>query len=283
MGQFRDLMDRDLTIRGYSDRTRKTYLAQVRNLVRQYMIPPDQLTIEQINQYQHYLTDDRKLSWSSFNVAVAAIRFFYRTTLNRDWDIRRIPYQKKARQLPIVLGREELVALFAAVENLKHRAVLMTTYSAGLRLSEVLHLLVTDIDADRKVIRVRQGKGRKDRYVMLSAQLLEMLAAYREAIRPERWLFPGDKPGRPLSSRAVQRVVVKAREKAGIRKRVTPHTLRHTFATHLLENGTHVRAIQLLLGHKSLKTTTVYMHVADTYITDTRSPLDTLPPIDPPA
>lgn len=278
MGKFRDLMEQDLKIRGYGERTQKTYLAQVRDLVRYFMVPPDQLAIEQINQYQRHLTEERKLSWSSFNIAVCAIRFFYRVTLRRDWDIRRIPYQKKARRLPVVLGREEIEALFAAIENVKHRAVIMTVYSAGLRLSEVVHLLITDIDVDRKVIRVHQGKGRKDRYVMLSARLVKVLAVYREAVRPRHWLFPGERPDRPLSGRAVQRALARACEKAGIGKRATPHTLRHCFATHLLEDGAHIRALQLLLGHKSLTTTTIYTHVADTYITDTQSPLDTLPP-----
>ena len=278
MGKFRDLMEQDLKIRGYGERTQKSYLAQVRHLVRYFMVSPDQLAIEQINQYQRYLTEERKLSWSAFNVAVCAIRFFYRVTLRRDWDIRRIPYQKKARRLPVVLGREEVEALFTATENLKHLAVLMTLYSAGLRLSEVVHLLITDIDVDRKVIRVHQGKGRKDRYVMLSTRLVKVLAIYREAVRPQHWLFPGERPDQPLSGRAVQRALAKACEKAGIGKRATPHTLRHCYATHLLEDGAHIRALQLLLGHKSLTTTTIYTHVTDTYITDTKSPLDTLPP-----
>lgn len=281
MGRFRDLMERDLSIRGYSERTCKTYLAQVRNLVRHYMVPPDELSIEQINAYQGHLVQDRKLSWSSFNIAVCAIRFFYRVTLGRDWDIRRIPYQKKRRRLPVVLSREELVALFAAFENLKHRAIFMVVYSAGLRLSEAVNLQAGDIDVGRKTIRVRQGKGRKDRYAMLSDQIVEMLAAYREAVRPDAWLFPGEVPGRPISARAVQRAIVRARRRAGLEKAVTTHTLRHSFATHLLEDGVHIRAVQLLLGHKSLRTTAVYTHVTDAYLRETKSPIDRLPPAPP--
>ena len=279
MGRFRDLMEQDLKIRGFSEKTRKTYLAQVRDLVRHFMIPPDRLTIEQINEYQRHLVEVRKLSWSSLNIAVCAIRFFFRTTLQRDWDVRRIPYHKKARRLPEVLSRDELVALFAAVENMKHRAILMATYAGGLRLGEVRNLRVPDIDVGRKAIRVRQGKGRKDRYVMLSSLLAEVLTTYRELTGVDDLLFPGERHDRPISERAVQRLVARARLKAGIRKRVTPHTLRHCFATHLLEGGTHIRAIQLLLGHRSLRTTTTYTHVADTYIRDTQSPLDRLPPI----
>ncbi|MBF8288100.1 MAG: integrase family protein [Candidatus Rokubacteria bacterium] len=282
MGKFRDLMERDLKIRGYGERTCKTYLAQVRDLALHYMLPPDELTIEQINAYQGHLVQDRKLAWSSFNIAVCAIRFFYRVTLGRDWDVRRIPYQKKQTHLPVVLSREEMVALFTAIANLKHRAIAMVIYSAGLRVSEAAHLLVGDIDVGRKAIRVRQGKGRKDRYAMLSDQIVEMLAAYREAVRPDAWLFPGDIPGRPISTRAVQRAMARARQKAGLVKGVTPHTLRHSFATHLLEDGVHIRAVQLLLGHKSLKTTTIYTHVTDAYLRDTRSPIDRLPPAAPP-
>jgi len=162
---------------------------------------------------------------------------------------------------------------------MKHRAILMATYAGGLRLGEVRNLRVPDIDVGRKAIRVRQGKGRKDRYVMLSSLLAEVLTTYRELTGVDDLLFPGERHDRPISERAVQRLVARARLKAGIRKRVTPHTLRHCFATHLLEGGTHIRAIQLLLGHRSLRTTTTYTHVADTYIRDTQSPLDRLPPI----
>ena len=238
------------------------------------MRAPDQLTIEDINRYQLYLTENKKVSWSYFNQAVCAIRFFYLVSLQMKLDIRHIPYQKTGRKLPEILSREEIESLFNVTTNIKHRSILMTTYSAGLRVGEVLNLRASDIDSQRMVIRVEQAKGRQDRYVMLSEKLLPTLREYWERYKPRLWLFEGRCPNQQLHRRSVQKTFNKARAAAGINKKVTTHSLRHAFATHLLEDGTNIRVIQRLLGHKSLHSTEIYTHVAKNYLAETRSPMD---------
>ena len=277
MGEFRDRMERDLQIRGFSPLTQQCYLARMKAMVRFFRRPPDQLTLEDIHAYQLHLTRDRKVCWASFNQTVGAIRFFYGVTLHKDWDIRRIPYQKTGRKLPVVLSPEEVARLFEVVTNLKHRAILMTAYAGGLRVSEVTHLRVRDVDGQRMMLRVEQGKGRQDRYVMLSHKLLAVLREYWKAYRTRHWLFTGRNPERPLTRASVHKVFHKARREAGITKEVSVHGLRHSFATHLLENGVNIRKIQLLLGHRSLQSTQVYTHVAREDLHDTPSPLDILP------
>ena len=277
MGEFRDRMERDLQIRGFSPSTQQCYLARMKAMVRFFMRSPDELTLEDINAYQQHLTRDRKVGWGTFNQSVGAIRFFYVVTLEKDWDIQRIPYQKTGRKLPVVLSCEEVSRLFEAVTNLKHRAMLMTAYAAGLRASEVTHLRVGDIDGQRMVLRVEQSKGRQDRYVMLSRKLRVVLREYWKAYRTTHWLFAGQNPAQPLTRASVHKVFRKAKIKAGIAKRATVHTLRHSFATHLLESGVNIRKIQLLLGHRSLRSTQIYTHVARDFLEDTPSPLDILP------
>jgi integrase/recombinase XerD len=276
MGHFHDLMDRELRIRGFADATRDAYLGCVRRFVAHYMVRPDQLTLEDVNRYQLYLTQERKVAWSSFNVAVCALRFFFLVVLKRNWNLQHIPYQKARRRLPQVLSRQEVQALLAVVTNTKYLAILMTLYSGGLRVSEALALHVSDIDSDRMVLRIEQGKGGKDRYVMLSQTLLQVLRQYWRTRRPGPLLFPGRDPNGSLSREAVRKVLAKACKKAGISKPVSPHTLRHSFATHLLEAGVNIRVIQRLLGHTSLRSTEVYTHVASNYIAETESPLDSL-------
>jgi site-specific recombinase XerD len=276
MGMFRQRFERDLRIRGFSDNTVKQYVYCVRNLVRHFMRPPDQLTLDDINDFQLHLTKERRVAWSTFNVYVFALRIFFLHTLRRDWSITAIPYQKTGRKLPEILAGAELRALFGSVANIKHRAILMATYSAGLRLSEVVHLRVSDIDSQRMVIRVDQGKGRKDRCVPLSEALLPILRRYWKAARPDHWLFAGQIPNRPLTQSSVQRVFSKAKTNAAIDKKVTVHSLRHSFATHLLERGTDIVTIQRLLGHRSLSSTQLYTHVAKNYVNQAGSPLDAL-------
>jgi site-specific recombinase XerD len=278
MGKFHDLMDRELRIRGLAENTRKSYLETMTHLVRHFMRPPDQLTAEDVKQFQLFLTQKRRVSWSTFNLRVCAIRFFYRHVLPVPWDVEQIPYQRTGKKLPLVLSGEEVVALLDAATNLKHRAILMTLYAAGLRASEAVHLRPPDIDSQRMMIRVTQGKGHKDRYVMLSAQLLETLRRYWRQRRPDSWLFPGQDPGGPLTCGTVHRFFADLKNRAGIRKPASPHSLRHSFATHLLERGVNIRVIQRLLGHRSLRSTEIYTHVAATYVRDTRSPLDDLLP-----
>ncbi len=278
MGKFYDLMDREIRVRGLSERTRETYLRSMRCFVRYFMLSPDRLTVEHVKQYQLHLTKERRVAWSTFNVHVCAIRFFYRNVLAVDWSVEHLAYQRTGRRLPVVLSGQEVVALLDVLTNVKHRAIVMALYSAGLRCGEALHLRVADIDSRRMMIRVARGKGRKDRYVMLSSALLDELRRYWVESHPGPWLFPGEHRHRPLTNSSVQKFLAHAVLVAGIKKRVTPHTLRHSFATHLLERGVNIRIIQRLLGHDSLRSTEIYTHVAETYVRDTASPLDALLP-----
>jgi site-specific recombinase XerD len=277
MGKFRDLMDRDLQIRGLSPGTRRKYLASVQDFVRHFKRPPDQLTIDHINQFQFHLTHDRQLSWSAFNVYVCGLRFFYSVTLRKNWDIRHIPYQKTPDKLPEILSQVEIVALFGATSNFKHETILKTAYATGVRVNELIHLRIADIDSQRMMVRVEEGKGRKDRYVPLSSELLKTLREYWKIYHPQYWLFLGQYPGRALAVRTAQQVFTKAQEAAGIKKDVSIHSLRHSFATHLLEAGVNLRVIQLILGHRSLTTTQLYLRVAKTSIGKTPSLLGLLP------
>lgn len=278
MGRLHDRMDRELRIRGYAENTRKSYIEKMRCFVRHFMRSPDELTAEHVKQYQLFLTKEKGVSWSTFNVHVCAIRFFYREVLRVEWDVEQIPYQKSGRRLPVILSGEEICALLDTTTNLKHRALLMAIYSAGLRPSEAVHLQLADIDSGRMMMRVEQSKGRKDRYVMLSERLLLTLRRYCREYRPALWLFPGQDPSCPLTRGSVEKLFARAKERAGIQKSVSPHSLRHAFATHLLERGVNIRVIQRLLGHRSLRSTEIYTHVAESYVRDTKSPLDDLLP-----
>jgi site-specific recombinase XerD len=273
MGKFRDLMEQRLQIRGYSPSTCDAYLRQVGHLVRYCRRPPDQICVDDINRYQYHLISEKKVSYATLNQAVCAIRFFYSFCLKVDWKIEEIPYHKTPRRLPQILNVAEICALFEATSNLKHLSILMIGYSGGLRVSEIVHLKISDIDSRRMVIRVDQGKGRKDRYVMLSEKLLATLREYYKLYKPKYWLFPG-RNGKPLNPRSVHRALRTIKGRAGISKEVTVHSLRHAFATHLLEGGTNIRIIQRLLGHRSLKATQLYTQVANDYLTATKSPLD---------
>jgi site-specific recombinase XerD len=269
-------MDQDLMVRGYSLRTRKTYLGRVRDFIAYLGVAPDRIGIEHVRAFQLHLID-RKVSWTTFNQAVCAIRFFSHVTLGKLWEVRHLPYHKRGRRLPEILAAEEVAAIIDAAANLRDRAVLMTLYGTGMRLNELLNLRVCDIDSQRMMLRIVQGKGRKDRYVALPAALLFTLREYWKEYRPASVLFPGEEPQRPISSRRLQDMVRQTAKRAGIRKRVTPHALRHAYATHHLEQGTNIREIQLLLGHKHLNTTALYTHVARNTIAATPSPLDSLP------
>jgi site-specific recombinase XerD len=269
-------MIEDLRIRNYSPRTIETYVGCVASFSRYFGKSPDRLRPEDIRTYQVYLVEKKKASWSLFNQTVCGLRFFYQVTLGRNWVINHIPYPRRERRLPDVLSRDELAIFFRALKNEKHRTILMTMYAAGLRLSEVLGLHVQDIDSGRLQLRIRQGKGKKDRYALLPLTLLEILRKYWKQYRPKPWLFPGKKPDQPLSPSAVQRVCGKARRNAGIQKRVMTHTMRHCFATHLLEAGVDLKTIQVLLGHSSLNTTSRYLHLAQSALQSKTGPLDLL-------
>jgi len=267
----------DLQMRNYSPRTQRTYLDWVSRFAQHFSTPPDRLGSEHLRKFQLYLAHDKRASWSAYNQAVCALKFFYRVTLGREVEIQRLAFAKKPRRLPTVLSRDEVAALLNAVGNLKHRAAISAMYAAGLRLSEALHLRPQDIDSDRKVIHVRHAKGQKERCTMLSAGLLRLLREQWKVERPKTYLFPGKFPDRPLHETSIQKAVRTAQLRARITKKVHCHALRHSFATHLLEDGVDLRTIQLLLGHSNLSTTAIYLHVGQEGTKRTRSPFDLLP------
>jgi site-specific recombinase XerD len=272
----------DMAIRNLAENTQSAYVQQVIAYARHFHRPPEELGPEAVRAYQVHLTQTRMLSPSSVSVATGALRFLYNVTLKRGWGVEEIPMPKRPFRLPVILSPEEVMHFLDSVDSTKHRAILMTAYAAGLRVSEATHLKVTDIDSQRMMLRVDQGKGRKDRYVMLSPRLLEVLRTYWKASRPTLWLFPGDLPGQPITRGAVELACQKAHRASGIQKPITPHSLRHAFATHLLESGTDVRTIQLLLGHRSLATTSRYLKVATSTVCATTSPFDFLPKVESP-
>ncbi len=262
MNLLRQRMIEDLTIRNYSPRTIEVYLERVAKFAQFFGRSPDKLGPAQIREFQLFLVQTKKCSWTQLNQTVCALRFFYRTCLGQTKIIEHIPYPKQPKKLPVVLSRDEMASVFDAITNLKHRTIVMTLYATGTRISEALSLQVRDIDSRRMVIHIREGKGGKDRYVPLSEMLLERLRLYWKQYRPDMWLFPGRDLRRPLSVNAVQQVCAKARRNADLSKRLSPHTFRHTFATHHLEAGTDLRTIQVWMGHASLRSTSIYLHVA---------------------
>jgi integrase/recombinase XerD len=279
MTVLRQRMTEDMQVRNLSPHTQASYLQQVSLFARHFRTSPDALTPEHIRAYQIYLTNEKKLATNSIHTAVAALRFLYRVTLKKEWDFgEEIPLPKKPQKLPVVLSPEEVVHFLNCVDCRKHRVILTTCYAAGLRISEAVRLKVTAIDSARMVVRVEQGKGRKDRYVMLSPVLLEILRSYWRAARSKEWLFPGLHDDWPITKDAVEAACQKAHRLSGLSKPVTPHSLRHAFAVHLLESRTtDLRTIQLLLGHRSLATTARYLRIATSQVCATSSPLDLLP------
>jgi len=270
-------MINDMILRRFSPKTQQAYVAAVAGLAKFYKQSPEKIDKQMVKEYLLYLTRDRKLSWNSCNVAVSGLRFFYTQTLGMDSMYLNIPPRKGDHPLPEILSTEEIEKLFSVLSNQKHRAMLMTTYAAGLRVSEVVSLKVADIDSKRMMIRVRQGKGRKDRYTILSGRLLKELRIYWRIFRPKEWLFFSGKDYiRPLSVSSLQRIYNDAKEKAGITKGKGIHTLRHCFATHLLEAGVDLRTIQTLMGHSVITTTMVYLQVTRKHLSSTQSPLDLL-------
>jgi integrase/recombinase XerD len=258
MTPLRQRMSEDMAIRNLTENTQLSYLQQVSLFARHFKRSPELLGPEEIRAYQVHVTTERKLAPGTLSIIASSLRFLYKVTLKREWVDLEIPLPKKPFTLPVIPSCEEITQFFDSIASRKHRTILMTAYAAGLRISEVTHLKITDIDSHRMMLRVTRGKGQKDRYVMLSAQLLEHLRVYWKATRPTDWLFPGDIPGQPISKGAVEDACKKARRVSGIKKPITPHTLRHAFATHLLESGADVRTIQLLMGHRSLATTALY-------------------------
>jgi site-specific recombinase XerD len=271
----------DMRIRNLSPVTRRVYLERVAAFARYFGKSPEVLGPEEIRRYQVYLVIERCLSESMLIQTVAALRFLYGVTLGREIRISTIPYPRRRKMLPTVLGADEMRRFLSAIEQSPYQAVLLTTYAAGLRISEVLSLIPADIDSSRMLLRVKQGKGSKERFVMLSEKLLVALREYwrRERIgKPASpWLFPSPvNPLEPITQRTLRRACREAAERAGIIKRVTVHTLRHSFATHLLESGANLRTIQILLGHRRIGTTSRYTQVSEKTLRETASPLDLL-------
>lgn len=275
LSPLRRRMIDDMTIRNLSPATQRSYLHAVAKFSRHFGRAPDTLGLGEVRDFQVHLVA-KGVSWGALNQTVCALRFFYGVTLGEPTVPERIPYARTPRKLPVILSADEVVRFLEAVSSLKSRAALTTAYAAGLRASEVAGLMIADIDSARGVIRVRHGKGAKDRDVMLSTQLLGILRAYWRLARPQRFLFPGRDENRPISPTVLHAACRSAVEAAGLSKRVTLHTLRHSFATHLLENGADIRVIQALLGHSNLSSTARYTHVAAHIIRATPSPLDRL-------
>jgi integrase/recombinase XerD len=271
----------EMELQRLAPRSRESYLDAMVALAKHTRRAPDQLTPEDLRSYLHYLIAERRLAWSTCNITVCAMKFFYGRVLHWDLHDLVLPPRTRPARLPQVLTRSEVQRLFAATANLKHRTLLMTTYAAGLRVSEVVALKIAHIESERHLIRVEQGKGRKDRYTMLSPALLATLRAYWLARRPMLWLFPGVLPDQPLQVISAQRIYGRARRRAGLVRGAGIHTLRHSFATHLLEAGLDLRTLQAFLGHRHLSTTGRYLSVSSTHLVGSAQRFDLLEPITP--
>jgi len=273
----RQRMIEDMTVRNFAPGTQDIYVGQVSLFARHFGKSPEQLGPEEIRAYQIYLAKEKKVSVSTRIVAVSALRFLYAVTLQRDWSVRFIPAPKKDHRLPVILSPQEVLQVLQAAPSFPHHVIFSTMYGTGMRVSEAVHLRAANIDSQRMMIRIELSKGHKDRDVQLSPKLLELLRRYWRQVRPVEWMFPGENPHRPLNRSTVNDAVTQAGQRAGLKKHISPHSFRHAYAVHLLEGGTNVRRIQLLLGHRSLATTARYLRLATTTVCATTSPLDLLP------
>ena len=281
MTRLRKMMLDDLQRRNYAETTISSYIRIVEDFSRRFQRPPDRLGPPQIREYQAELFKKRKLAASTVTVYLAALRFFYTKTLKKGWSAAETPYPKRAEHVPSILSQEEVARLIDAAGTPFHRTVLMTLYATGVRRAELTHLKITDVDSQRMVVHIQGGKGRKDRDVMLSPKLLKELREHWRRLRrkPSAWLFPGNRwhtGDTPIDTKVVWYACKEAAQRAGLQKQVHPHTLRHCFATHLLEAGADLRNIQMLLGHNDLEQTTIYLHVSELRLNATASPLDSL-------
>jgi len=280
MGQLRDRMEQDLKLKGVSPATIRNYLVYARKFAAFFMRSPEELGAAEVRAFLLHQIEVEQLAYASYRQVYAALKFLYSVTLGRPGEVSRLPFPKRQPTgLPKVLTVAELTAFFAAVRKAKYRALFMTCYAAGLRLGEICHLRVEDIDSQRMVVHVRAGKGGKERLTILSPRLLEVLRAYWRLAKPKVWLFPGAAPTRPVALDTARGVFHRARAQAGLPRGYTPHSLRHSFATHLLDAGTDLVLIQHLLGHRSIQTTSHYTHVSLERLQQAHSPLDRLPAI----
>ena len=281
MTHLRQAMLDELQRRNYATTTIESYLRVVEQFARYFHRAPDRLTLTHLRTYQAYLLRDRKLAPRTVRLHVAAIRFFFVKTLKRRYSLDDTPYPKAPRRLPKILSVEDVTQLINAAHSLSHRTMLMVLYSTGMRNAELRQLQVADIDSRRMLIHIQRGKGGHDRYVPLSATLLATLRAYYRWMRPKTWLFPGTVAGwradTPITPKVLWEACVVAAQRAGLRKRVSPHLLRHSYATHLLEAGADLRTIQLLLGHVSLRHTILYLHLSQRHLQAVANPLDVMP------
>ena len=276
MSELRNKMKIDMELRGFSPKTIKNYINHVSNFAKFYNKSPELLGEKEIKNYLHYCITEKKLSEGTVNYINASLKFLYRKTLNRHWDIENLSRVKERRRLPVVLSPQEVKAIFDATENLKYKTIFMTIYSSGLRISEACNLKITDIDSKNMQIFIRQGKGKKDRYSILSKLNLQILRAYWKIYQPKEYLFSGRYRTDSISPRSIQRIFEESLKKAKISKKATVHTLRHSFATHLLDAGTDICYIQRLLGHTRITTTTIYLHLRRMDLLNIKSPLDML-------
>ena len=274
MSKLRDQMLTDLQLKGVTARTQRAYLREVGNLAKYFGRSPEELGESEIKEYLLHLMKERKLSESTYRVYCSGLKFLYKHTLKRECVMEKILYPKRKKKLPVVLDITEVQALISATANLKHKAILTITYSSGLRISEAARMKLSDIDSKRMMVRIRQGKGGKDRYSILSHTALECLRVYWRKYRPKDWLFEGMDKSRHISTSSIHQVFCQAKKRVSITKPASVHTLRHSFATHLIEGGTSLHHVQLLLGHRSPTTTTVYLHVSRLNIAQVTSPLD---------
>ena len=270
-------MAEDMQLSNFAENTIDAYTFHADKFCQHFGKSADQLGPEEIRAYQLYLVNEKKASWSAFNQAVCGLRFLYVVTLKKPWTIQHIPYGKRPKKLPIVLSGDEAARLFACLHNVKHRAVLITCYAAGLRLTEATNLRIADIDGQRHQLHIKDAKGHKDRIVPASPRLLEELRAYWKLDRPSNYLFPGKTPDNALSSATVQKAMKLGVAKAAIKKSASPHTLRHSWATAMLEAGVDLLTISKILGHSSFVTTMIYLHVRRQHFDRTPSPIDWLP------
>jgi integrase/recombinase XerD len=275
MSPLRQRMIDDMTARRFKEKVQKDYVRHVKTFAVFLGRSPETATSEDLRRFQLHMAK-QQIGAATINSAIAALRFFFIVTLERPDLVRPLRIVTEPRKAPVVLSQEEVARLLEAAPGLKYKAALSVAYGAGLRVSEVANLKVSDIDSERMTLRVEQGKGQRDRYVMLSPRLLELLRDWWRAARPQVWLFPGQNPINPVTARQLNRAVTAAKDLAGISKRISPHTLRHSFATHLLEQGADIRVIQVLLGHAKLETTALYTRVAVSTIRDVESPLERL-------
>jgi site-specific recombinase XerD len=274
MTVLREQMIKDLQLKGATPHTQRIYLREVANFAKYFGKSPDELGEKELKEYLLHLKNERNLADGTFRFYVAGIKFLYSTTLKREGIVDKIKFGKRKKKLPVVLDLAEVEALFSVTSNIKHKAILMIMYSSGLRISEVIHLKIIDIDSKRMMVHIRQGKGGKDRYSILSQAALECLRQYWREYHPKEWLFEGQKKSTHIKYTAVRNIFCDAVKRAGIRKPASPHTLRHSFATHLIEAGVSLHHVQLLLGHTSPNTTTVYLHVSKMNLAQVVSPLD---------